>query len=230
LNENELLCRDILEKLKSLGRAEAVEGMARYGINPKNNYGVTVHILRDIAKEIGTSHRLAQHLWRSGIHDAKMLATMIDDPAAVTEQQMEKWAEDFDSWDVCDQTCNNLFSRTQFAYRKAEEWSKRKEEFVKRAGFVLMANLAVHDKKASNADFIRFLNHVERGAHDERNYVKKAVNWALRQIGKRNTELNKTAIHTAMRISKVDSKSSKWIASDALRELTSDKIRRNLRP
>jgi 3-methyladenine DNA glycosylase AlkD len=228
LKERLIECKDILRKLKSMRNPDAVAGMSRYGINPKNNYGVPVHRLREIAKKIGTDHELALQLWTSGIHDAKMLASMIDDPKAVTEKQMDMWASDFDSWDVCDQTCNNLFSKTPFAYSKAEEWSGGKGEFVKRAGYVLMANLAIHDKKADNAEFIRFLNIVDSGAQDERNYVKKAVNWALRQIGKRNLELNKDAIDTANRILKLESKYSMWIASDALKELTGEKIRRRL--
>ena len=207
---------------------KAVAGMTRYGINPNHNYGVSVHSLRKIAKEIGTDHELALQLWASDIRDLRILASIIDDPKAVTEGQMDTWANDFDSWDICDAACNNLFSRTLFAYGKATEWSKKNEVFVRRAGFVLMANLAVHDKKADNSEFIRFLSLVESSAQDERNYVKKAINWALRQIGKRNPELNKSAIDTAKRLHRLDSKSSKWIASDALKELTSDKTRKEL--
>jgi len=141
---------------------------------------------------------------------------------------MEHWVKDFDSWDVCDQVCSNLFDKTKFAYRKAIEWSKINEEFIKRAGFVLMATLAVHDKEADNQKFIRFLPIIKREATDERNFVKKAVNWALRQIGKRNSALNKIAIQTAKEIQKIDSKSAKWIVSDALRELTSETVRKKL--
>jgi 3-methyladenine DNA glycosylase AlkD len=228
LDERNVQYGDVLEKLKSMRNREAVEGMARYGINPKNNYGVSVRNLREIAKKIGTDHELALQLWSSGIHDARILASMIDDPGVVTEEQMDGWAGDFDSWDVCDETCNNLFSKTQYARTKAMEWSKRNEVFVKRAGFVMMANLAVHDKNGGKAEFVTFLDLIVTGAKDERNYVKKAVNWSLRQVGKRNRVLNKAAIKAAKDILKLNSKSSKWIASDALLELTSDKIRKKL--
>jgi 3-methyladenine DNA glycosylase AlkD len=219
---------EVMVKLKSLSSREAVAGMARYGINPKNNYGVSVTALRTIAKEIGIDHELAQQLWSSGIHDARILATIVDDPKQVTEGQMEKWVKDFDSWDLCDQACMNLFALTPVAYQKAEEWSKRSEEFVKRAGFTLMARLAVGDKKQDNGTFVRFLSLIESGAMDERNYVRKSVNWALRQIGKRNLDLNEKAIEAANRIHKLDSKLAKWIASNAIRELKGEKVRDRL--
>jgi 3-methyladenine DNA glycosylase AlkD len=217
-----------ISKLKTLSNPAAVYGMARYGINPNCNYGVSVRQLRSIAKEIGRDHTLAQRLWSSGIHDARILASMIDNPEAVTEQQMEKWAKDFDSWDVCDQTCSNLFIATRFAKQKAVEWSRRSSEFVKRAGFALMADLATHNKSMEVTEFAEFLEIIKSEANDTRNYVRKAVNWALRQIGKRNLELNTAAIQTAKAISEMDSKNAKWIASDALRELTSDKIKEKL--
>lgn len=220
---------DILKKLKSLSNPKAVEGMARFGINPKNTYGVSIPNLRNIAKEIKTNHALAQQLWISGIHEARILASMIADPEMVTEKQMEKWVKNFDSWDVCDQCCTNLFEKTELAYQKCIEWSSRDEEFVKRAGFVLMARLAVSDKKADNKKFVKFLTIVKRESSDSRNFVKKAVNWALRQIGKRNLNLNKLAIKTAKEIQKIDSRAAKWIASDALRELTSKAVQKKLR-
>ena len=210
---------DILKKLKSLSNPKTVEGMARFGINPKNTYGVSIPEIRDLAKEIGKDHKLAQQLWSSEIHEARIIACLIDRVEDVTEGQMEKWVKDFDSWDVCDQVCMNLFDKTKFAYSKAEEWSKRKEEFVKRAGFALIASLAVHDKKAKDEDFLKFFPIIKRGSTDERNFVKKAVNWALRQIGKRNKKLNKEAIKISMEIQKINSKSAKWIASDAIKEL-----------
>jgi len=220
---------EILRKLESLSDPKAVEGMARFGINPKNTYGVSIPNLRTMAKEIGRSHLLAQQLWLSGIHEARILACMIDSPEMVTEKQMASWVRDIDSWDVCDQCCSNLFDKTKFAHRKAVEWSKRDEEFVKRAGFVLMAALSVHDKKAKDEEFLKFLPIIKRESKDERNFVKKAVNWALRQIGKRNIKLNKEAIKTAEEIQKIDSKSAKWIASDALRELTSEAVQKKLK-
>ncbi|MBI5236936.1 MAG: DNA alkylation repair protein [Deltaproteobacteria bacterium] len=210
---------EILRALKSLGNPKAVAGMARFGINPRNTCGVSIPDLRKLAKEIGKNHPLAQGLWQSGIHEARILASMVDEPDLVTERQMEKWVRDFDSWDVCDQVCMNLFEDTPFAYRKAVEWSKRKEEFVKRAGFVMMARLAVSDKTADDSAFIKFFPLIKEGASDERNFVKKAVNWALRQIGKRNWSLRPKAIRLAGEIQGVDSKSAKWIASDAIKEL-----------
>lgn len=202
--------------------------MARFGINPKNTYGVSIPVLRKMARQIGKNHILAQKFWDSGIHEARILAGMIDLPEMVTEKQMEYWVKDFDSWDVCDQVCSNLFDRTKFTYKKAIEWSKRKEEFVKRAGFVLMAALAVHDKEASDKEFLKFLPIIKKEATDERNFVKKAVNWALRQIGKRNSNLNRMAAQRAKEIQRLDSKAARWIASDALRELTSETVRKKL--
>ena len=219
---------EIIEKLKSLANPKNVKGMARFGINPKNNLGISVATIREIAKEIGKDHNLALLLWDSGIRDARMLAAHIDDPNHVTEDQMEQWVKDFDSWDVCDNCCGHLFDRTRFAYLKAVEWSSRDEEFVKRAGFTLMAWLPVHDKKADDEKFIKFLSFIEKESTDERNFVKKAVNWALRNIGKRNIALNHKAIKTAEKIKKIDSKSAKWIANDAIRELSSEKIREML--
>ena len=220
---------EILSRLRSLSNPEAVAGMARFGINPKNTYGVSIPNLRKIAAQIGRDHLLAQQLWASGIHEARILAGMIDDPEKVTEYQMEKWAESFDSWDVCDQCCSNLFDKTQFAYEKAAEWSSCKEEFVKRASFALMAALSVHDKKAHDDKFLRFLPLIKRESSDERNYVMKAVNWALRQIGKRNLHLNRSAIAAARDIRKLDSTSARWIATDALRELTSENVQKKLK-
>ncbi|MHB8085313.1 MAG: DNA alkylation repair protein [Dehalococcoidia bacterium] len=215
---------EALATLKSLANPENVKGMARYGINPHNAQGVSIPNLRKLAKQAGKDHTLARGLWDSGIHEARMLAGMVDDPGLVTSKQMNSWVEDFDSWDVCDQVCLNLFSKTSMAFDKALEWSGRREEFAKRAGFALMACLAVGDKKAPDSKFEQFLQAAERESGDDRNYVKKAVNWALRQVGKRNIHLNKLAIETTERIRKQDAKSARWIASDALRELTDEKI------
>lgn len=218
----------IVKKLKSLSDPKNVEGMAKFGINPENTFGVSIPNIRKLAKEIGKNHALAQKLWGTGIHEARILAGMIDEPTQVEEKQIERWVKGFDSWDVCDQICNNLFRKTRWAHQKAIELSKRKEEFVKRAGFVLMACLAVGDKAAGDNSFIRFFPLIKKESVDERNYVKKAVNWALRQIGKRNVRLNKLAVKTARDIQKADSKSAKWIASDAIRELTSKAVRKRL--
>jgi 3-methyladenine DNA glycosylase AlkD len=215
---------NIMRRLKELGSAESLEGMARFGINTKGAYGVSVTELRKMAKMIGQNHELAIKLWASGIHEARILAGIVDDPDRVTERQMDAWVRDFDSWDVCDQVCSNLFDKTEFAYKKALEWSHEKDEFVKRAGFAMMACLAVHDRKAKDKDLERFLPIIVREATDERNYVKKAVNWALRQIGKRNVHLCRIAMTTARDIQKMDSPAAKWIAADALRELEKKKF------
>ena len=203
--------------------------MARFGINPENTYGVSVPALRQMAKEIGRDHILAQRLWASGIHEAKILAGLVDDPKAVTKAQMEAWANDFDSWDVVDGSCSNLFEKTPFALMKSVEWADRREEYVKRAGFVLMARLAVGTKKADNETLETFLPYIEREADDARNFVKKAVNWALRQIGKHSPALNRKAIAAAQRIAQQDSASARWIAADALRELTSPAVQERLK-
>jgi len=215
---------EVLGSLRSLSNPEAVTSMARFGIKADKAFGVSVPALRTLAKSIGKDHHLAQELWDSGLHEARELATMVADSKQVTEENMERWVKDIDSWDVCDHCCGNLWDKTPFAYRKAREWSRRPEEFVKRASFALMASLATHDKAASDDGFIKFLPIIERESIDERNFVKKAVNWALRQIGKRNRNLNQHAIETAREIQTLDSKSAKWIAADALRELTSEKV------
>lgn len=214
----------ILEQLKSQANPANVEGMARYGINPDNTLGVSMPVLRAIARQIRKNHPLALGLWDSGIHEARILAALIADPKQVDEELIERWVHDFDSWDVCDQVCSNLFDKTPFAYHKAVEWAGRQPEYVKRAGFVLMAALAVHDKKAPDQAFEAFFPIILREAVDERNFVKKAVNWALRGIGKRNRALNIQAIDFAQQIAQLDSRVARWIASDALRELTSSKI------
>lgn len=220
---------EIIKRLKAKANSENVKGMARFGINPDNTLGVSIPEIRKMAKDIGKNHKLALELWDSGIHEARLLAGFIDEVDKVSEMQMEKWVKDFDSWDVCDQVCSNLFDKTVFSYKKAMEWTERDEEFVKRAGFVLMAALSVHDKKESDGKFLRLLPIIKRESKDERNFVKKAVNWALRQIGKRNLRLNKAAINTAKEIQKINSKAAKWIASDAIKELTSAAIQVRLR-
>ncbi len=222
------LFNKIMKRLRSLSDREAVAGMARYRINPARALGISIPNLRGIAKEIGKDAALADMLWASGIHEARILAGMVHDPENVTARKMERWARDFDSWDVCDQCCSNLFEKTGFAHRKAVEWSARREEFVKRAGFVLMARLAVSDKKAADERFEEFFPLIERESVDGRNYVKKAVNWALRQIGKRNRALNRKAIRVACDIAKVDSRGARWVAADALRELRSEAVQMRL--
>ncbi len=220
---------DIIEKLKAMSNPDAIRGMARFGITPENTFGVSIPNLRKIAKETKKNHALAQQLWESGFRETMILASMLDEPEMVTRKQMEQWVLDFDYWEICDQCCMNLFEKTGFAYEKAVEWSNRNEEFVKRAGFVLMARLAVSDKQAEDSRFGQFFPIMLREANDERNFVKKAVNWALRQIGKRNLALNGKAIKTAMEMHKIGSKSAKWIASDAIRELSGEAVQERLR-
>ncbi len=218
----------VVKELRSMADPKNVEGMARFGIRGQDVLGISIYDLRPMAKMIGEDHVLAAGLWSTGIHEARLLAGFIDEPDKVTEKQMEAWAAEFDSWDVVDQVCSSLFDKTEFAYAKAVEWSAREEEFVKRAGFVLMAALSVHDKDASDRQFERFFPIIKRESKDERNFVKKAVNWALRQIGKRNSSLNKKAVRWAEEISKIDSKSARWIAADALRELKGENVQKRL--
>jgi 3-methyladenine DNA glycosylase AlkD len=210
---------EILMKLESLADPVNVAGMARFGIRPKKVHGIAMPELKKMAGQIGRDHALAQELWRTEIHEARILASLLADPARVSEKQMERWVKDLDSWALCDACCFNLFDKTAVSLAKAVEWSSRKREFEKRAGFALMASLAVHDKKAPDAAFLKFLPLIEREAVDDRNFVRKAVNWALRQIGKRNERLRRAAIQVAKRIHGMDSKSARWIAADALREL-----------
>jgi 3-methyladenine DNA glycosylase AlkD len=219
---------DILADFESHRNPDALAGMARYGIATARAYGIPIPHLRDLAKQIRTDPALADRLWASGIHEARILAGMVADPRALTGEQMDAWAAEINSWDLCDQCCANLFERTPLAWSKAVEWSGRNEGFVRRAGFVLMARLAVSDKKADDARFLPFLPLIQRGATDERNEVKKAVNWALRQIGKRSAALNAAAIETAQAIQRLDSRAARWIAADALRELQSAAVQERL--
>jgi 3-methyladenine DNA glycosylase AlkD len=221
--------QQVLKRLESKSDRAAVRGMARFGITAAKAYGWSTPALKDFARDIGKHHDLAQRLWAAGILEARMLAGLIDEKERVSEAQMEDWAKDFDSWAVCDGTCLNLFRYTPFAYKKCRQWSERQEEFVKRAAFTLMACLAVTDKAANDRMFLRFLPVIKRQAGDERNYVKKAVNWALRQIGKRSQRLNRAAIKAAQEIHGLDSPSARWIASDALRELRSPAVQRRLK-
>jgi 3-methyladenine DNA glycosylase AlkD len=216
---------EIIENLKSLSDPGAIAQRTKFGITPHTSYGVSIPELKKLAKKIGTNHELALRLWDSGIHEARILASMVDDPSRVDHEQMERWVRDFDSWDICDQCINKLFVKTELAWNKAIYWSQRNEEFVKRAGFVMISQLAIHDKKAKDEDFYPFLPIILMETNDDRNYVKKAVNWALRQIGKRSGNLNRKAIQTAEEMLGIDSKTAQWIAKDALRELTDEKIR-----
>jgi len=222
-------CARALRVLRSLGEQRNIDGMARFGIRAKVVYGVAKPKMDELARRIGRDHELALELWDTGVHDARILAGMIDIAEQVTSKQMERWVRDFDNWDVCDGTCCHLFVFAEPAWKKAIEWSGRKEEFIKRAGFALMAYLAYRDKAASDVKFLRLLPMIAREAHDERNFVRKAVNWALRNIGKRNFRLNRAAIREAEKARRQNSRAAKWIARDALRELRSDAVQARLR-
>ncbi|MCX6372099.1 MAG: DNA alkylation repair protein [Actinobacteria bacterium] len=228
----------VMDELAAQASEESRAGMARYGINVTDAFGVSVYELRRMAKGLGTDHELALALWDTGNHEARTLASMVDDPAAVTEAQMDEWAAAFDSWDVCDQVTSNLFDKTTFAYEKVREWSAAESEWVKRAAFATAAALAVQDKTAPDERFLAILELVRREAGDGRNFVKKAVNWALRNIGKRNAALHAAALDTAAAILAAPdalaaadrrdpaARSARWVARDALRELRSDKVLR----
>ena len=224
---------EIIRKLKSLGDPDNIAGMERFGIVTQESFGISAPVLKQFAKEVkkdvADRHALAQELWETGIYEARAVAFLIDDPKQVTQEQMEKWAVDFDNWATVDGACGHLFCRTPFAYEKAVEWAGKKPEFVKRAGFSLMAYLAVHDKKADDDKLAAFFPLIENNADDDRNFVKKAVNWALRQIGKRSLYLNKLAIEAAERIQLQDTRCARWIAADALRELKNEKLAERLR-
>jgi 3-methyladenine DNA glycosylase AlkD len=219
---------EVLEKLRAMARPEQLEGMARYGMKTEARLGVSVPNMRKLAKELGRNHELALALWQTGIAEARIVAALIDEVELVTERQMEDWVLGIDSWDVCDQVCMNLFEKSPLARKKINDWSEREEEFVKRTAFSLIACLAWHDKGAEDARFIEFFPAIKRGATDERNFVKKAVNWALRNIGKRNPRLNCAAVDLAREIREIDSRAARWVASDALRELESEGVQRRL--
>lgn len=219
----------VLDELRGMANPDNVAGMARFGINPAGTLGISVNDLRKLAKRLGTDHALAEELYASGIHEAKILACFVADAKQVSAAQMERWALAFDSWDVTDQACTSLFDRSELAWVKAVEWSEREAEFVKRGGFALMAGLAWHHKTAPDERFEPFFGIILRESADERNYVKKAVNWALRNIGKRSRGLNQRAIETAEAMRQTGTKAGRWNASDALRELTSEKIQGRLK-
>jgi 3-methyladenine DNA glycosylase AlkD len=228
----------VVADLRARGSEEARAGMARYGINTRDSFGVSVYELRRLVKELGRDHDLALALWETGNHEARLLASMVDEPSRVTEAQMDAWVAAFDSWDVCDQVTSNLFDKTPFAWDKVGAWSEAEDEWVKRAAFATAAALAVQDKEAADEPFLEILELCRREAGDDRTYVKKAVNWALRNIGKRNPRLHAAAIATAEAIlctaeeraaaavGRKDpaARSGRWIARDALRELRSDKV------
>lgn len=221
--------RKLLAELEAKGKPAVRAGMRRVGIVPSSSFGVPVSTLRSMAKRIGMDHLLAQRLWASGTHEARILASMLADPARMTVARMEKWAAGFDTWDICDQCCNNLFRKTPWARSLAIEWCVRERVYVKRAGFVLMAVLAVHEKNADRQMFEEFLSAIRKGAVDDRSPVRKGMSWALRQIGKRDMALHARAVTVARELCVTGVPSSRWIANDALRELLTPEVIERIR-
>jgi 3-methyladenine DNA glycosylase AlkD len=217
-------CNNLINKMRAMADPEALAGKARYGINIENSLGLRMPQIRGLAREIGRDHALALELWQTGIVDARILAPLIAEKKKIDDDLMENWVTDFASWDVCDQCCINLFRHHATAFNKVEAWAAREEEYVRRAGFALLATLAVHKKQEPDQTFINLFPLIQRYAFDDRNFVKKAVNWALRQIGKRNKALNLAAIDACERIKSQNTPAARWIASDALRELQDKKI------
>ena len=219
---------DVIAALKKRATKQTKDGMARYGIPSDKAFGVTVGAIKQLAKSLGKSHALAEALWKTGHYEARMLATFVDEAALVTPVQMERWCKDFDNWAICDTACFALFDRTPHAFKKVVAWSKSKDEFVKRAAFALLASLTVHDKAATDEDFLRCLPLVERAALDPRNFVKKSVNWALRSVGKRSPALNRAAVEVCERLAVCPEAPPRWVGKDALRELKSPAVQKRL--
>ncbi|MGA8785246.1 MAG: DNA alkylation repair protein [Polaromonas sp.] len=217
-----------LDLLQQDARPVELAGMARFGIDLERRLGLSMPAMRRAAKTLGRDHDLALALWDTGIPDARIVAGMLAEPARLTSRQMDEWARSFSSWDVCDQVCGSAFLASPLAWRKVAVWAAQSEEFVRRAAFALLATLAVHDKQAGDERFLEALPLIEAAAGDERNYVKKAVSWSLRNIGKRNLVLNAAAIESARRLQQQGLRSARWIAADALRELTSEAVQARL--
>ena len=218
--------RDLLTWLERHGTKTNRDGMARYAIVAKKVHGVSVGDIRQLAKRIGRNHDLALALWPTGWYEARMLTAFVDDPAQVTASQMDRWVRDFDNWAICDTLCFHLFDKTPHVWRKIDQWARRREEFVKRAAFALLASVALHDKRAPDAPFLRALPLIVRASSDERNFVKKGVSWALRLIGRRNQALNAKALAVARRLASSPDAAARWIGKDAVKELEKWKPRR----
>jgi len=216
----------VLASLERLGSRREREGLARYGIVARKAFGVPMRAMQSLAKDLGRDHNLAQALWETGWYEARTVAAFVDEPERVTAAQMDRWCRGFDNWAICDTVCFNLFDRTPQAYKKVEQWSRRREEFVKRAAFALMACLALHDKSAGDEKFAKLLPLIEREAGDERNFVKKGVSWALRLIGRRSPDLNVRAVAVSRRLLESPDAAARWIGKGALRELTSAAVLR----
>jgi 3-methyladenine DNA glycosylase AlkD len=220
--------KDALAELQRLSSTKVRDGMARFGIPSANAIGVPVGVIRKLAKKLGTNHALAEALWQTGCYEARLLACFVDDPDEVTPAQMDRWCRDFDNWAVCDTACFALFDRTRHTFRKVEAWAKRTGEFQKRAAFALLASAGVHDKEATDAEFLKCLPLIEKAADDERNFVKKGVSWALRVIGRRSLKLHAASIALAQRLKMRPEAASRWIGNDAYRELSNPAIVRRL--
>jgi 3-methyladenine DNA glycosylase AlkD len=220
--------RVVVTELERRGTSHTRNGMARYGLPSDKAFGVAVSTLHQMAKRLGRNHELAAALWETGWYEARMLAAFVDEPSRITAAQMDRWCREFDNWGICDTVCFHLFDRTPHAWRKVEQWAGRRDEFVKRAAFALLASLTAHDKAAGEERFVHGLALIERAAGDERNFVRKAVNWALRCIGKRSFGLNQVAIAVARRLATSDDAAARWVGKDALRELTSVAVSRRL--
>lgn len=218
-----------LDLLHQNARPAELPGMARFGITGDKRLGVSIPNIRRIARTFGHDHVLALALWDTGIPDARIVAGLVAEPARLTSRQMDAWVKGFESWDVCDQVCNSAFRASPLAWSKVAVWAARRDEFVRRAAFSLLSALAAHDQQASDEQFVAALRLIEAAASDERNFVKKAVNWALRTIGKRNLALNAAAMAAALRIRGQGFRAARWIAADALRELGSAAVQARLR-
>ena len=224
----ESLTDDVIARLRKMGSKSVREGMSRYGIPNHTAFGVSMGSIQKLGKELGCDHELASALWETGFYEARMLAAFVADPKLVTSAQMDQWCKDFDNWAIVDTVCFKLFDQTPHAWKKVEQWSKRQNEFERRAGYVLLACLGAHDKQAPDEQFIRFLPLIEKAATDDRNFVKKGVSWALRVIGRRNTQLNRVAMEVAQRLAESPDRSSRWVGKDALREFNRPIVRRQL--
>ena len=218
----------VIAKLRALENPETLAGKAHFGIEVSKALGLSMPQIRSIAKQITKDHALAEAMWRADIHETRLIASMIDIPSEVSEDQMERWVVGINSWDICDQTCGELFDRTPFTTKKIYEWATREEEFVKRAAFALIAWQAVHNKKMQDEDFLDYFPIIQQASGDPRNFVKKAVNWALRQIGKRSQFLHAPSLELSKKLAASDDKTVRWIGKDAVKELSSDKMLKRL--
>ena len=217
-----------LESLEKMSTQRDRDNLARFGIEATNPLGVSMSNIQVLAKRLGRSHELAAALWDTNVYEARMLTSFVDEPERVTAAQMDRWCRDFDNWGICDTLCFKLFDQTPYAWAKVAQWGDKRDEFVKRAAFALLASLAAHDKSATNEQFLECLPLIERAATDERNFVKKGVSWALRTLGRRNAVLNEAAVVVARRLAASPEPAARWIGKGALKELTNALVKRQL--